>query len=65
MNSKSGFEDRVSKLIEDSIVTKQNLLRDTETITKIAKASEILVEVLRQGNKLLLFGNLVHYRHWE
>jgi D-sedoheptulose 7-phosphate isomerase len=57
MNSKSGFEDRVSKLIEDSIVTKQNLLRDTETITKIAKASEILVEVLRQGNKLLLFGN--------
>ena len=57
MNSKSGFEDRVTKLIDASIVTKQNLLGDAETITKIAKASEILVDALRQGNKLLLFGN--------
>jgi D-sedoheptulose 7-phosphate isomerase len=57
MKQKSAFEDRVSKSIEASIATKQSLLNDAEGVGIIAKASEILVDVLRQGNKVLLFGN--------
>jgi D-sedoheptulose 7-phosphate isomerase len=53
----NGFELRVSKMIEASIATKQSLLGDTEVVSTIAKVSEILVNALKQGNKVLLFGN--------
>src|ERR1017187_3233774 len=51
------FEERVTKSIEASIVAKQRLLASREGIATIAKVSEILVEALDQGSKLLLFGN--------
>jgi D-sedoheptulose 7-phosphate isomerase len=51
------FESRVSQLIEASIATKQSLLRSTETVSTIAKVSELLVKALRAGNKALFFGN--------
>jgi D-sedoheptulose 7-phosphate isomerase len=53
----NGFELRVSKMIEASIATKQSLLSNTEVVSTIAKVSEILVNALKQGNKVLLFGN--------
>jgi D-sedoheptulose 7-phosphate isomerase len=43
--------------IEASIAVKQSLLDRAEIVTAIAKVSEILIEALQQGNKLLLFGN--------
>ena len=53
----SDFEQRIGKLIEESIATKQSLLESADILTTVAKVSEILVSVLRQGNKVLLFGN--------
>jgi D-sedoheptulose 7-phosphate isomerase len=51
------FELRVRKLIEASIATKQSLLCSTDVVMTVAKVSEILVNVLKQGNKAILFGN--------
>ncbi len=53
----SNFEQRIAKLIEASIATKQSLLESADTLITVAKVSEILVSALRQGNKVLLFGN--------
>ncbi len=57
MKQTSDFMPRVSKLVEASITTKQELFRSTETLSTIAKVSELLVSALRQGGKVLLFGN--------
>jgi D-sedoheptulose 7-phosphate isomerase len=51
------FEQRVSKLIQASITTKQYMLSSSEIVTTLAKVSELLVSALKQGNKTLLFGN--------
>ena len=51
------FEQRIGKLIEASIATKQSLLESADILMTLAKVSEILVSALRQGNKVLLFGN--------
>src|SRR6266436_4823591 len=51
------FERRVAELIGASIATKQSLLRDQEIILAVAKVSELLIDALRQGNKVFLFGN--------
>jgi D-sedoheptulose 7-phosphate isomerase len=51
------FEQRVSRSIQASIATKERLLRSAEVISAIARVSETLVHALRQGNKVLLFGN--------
>src|SRR6266571_4971643 len=51
------FETRVTSSIEASIAVKERLLGSAEAVSSIAKASEILIDALEQGNKLLLFGN--------
>src|SRR5712675_77921 len=57
MNETTDFERRVSALIEASIATKQSMLGNRELISTAARVSEILVHALKQGNKLLIFGN--------
>jgi D-sedoheptulose 7-phosphate isomerase len=57
MEQTNDFVARVSQLIEASIATKQELLSSAETLSTIAKVSELLVGALRQGGKVLLFGN--------
>jgi D-sedoheptulose 7-phosphate isomerase len=57
MNETNGFERRVKALIEASIATKQSMLNDTELISTAAKVSEMLIHALKQGNKVLIFGN--------
>lgn len=57
MKEASNFENRVSKMIEASIATKQLLLGSQEVLAIVAKVSEVLVTALQQGNKVLLFGN--------
>ncbi len=51
------FGPQVSKSIRASIAVKEGLLASPEIVTTIAKVSEILVDALEQGNKLLLCGN--------
>jgi D-sedoheptulose 7-phosphate isomerase len=57
MKQTNNFEHRVAELIEASIATKQSLLGSREVVSVVAKVSEILVDALKQRNKVLLFGN--------
>jgi D-sedoheptulose 7-phosphate isomerase len=57
MKETSDFERRVTKLVEASIAVKQSMLSSPGLVTMIANASEILATALKQGNKVLLFGN--------
>jgi D-sedoheptulose 7-phosphate isomerase len=57
MKHTSDFEQRVRRSIEASIATKQRLLSSGEVVATVAKVSEILVDALERGNKVLLFGN--------
>ena len=55
--NKNDFEKRTIELIEASISTKQHLLESQDAVSRVARVSEMLVDTLRQGNKVLLFGN--------
>jgi D-sedoheptulose 7-phosphate isomerase len=57
MKHTNDLEHRVSELIEASIATKQSVLRSREIVLTVVKVSEVLVSALKQGNKVLLFGN--------
>jgi D-sedoheptulose 7-phosphate isomerase len=57
MKFTNDFEQSVSKSIAASIAVKQRLLASADVISLIAKVSEILVDAMAQGNKLVLFGN--------
>jgi D-sedoheptulose 7-phosphate isomerase len=57
MTEKTDFSQRVIDSIKDSISAKERLLASAETIATIARVSEVLIESLRAGHKLLLFGN--------
>lgn len=57
MSQSNDFERRASSLIEASIAAKQAMLSSKELISTAAKVSEILVQALKQGNKVLIFGN--------
>jgi D-sedoheptulose 7-phosphate isomerase len=51
------FEGCISDSIRDSIGVKELLLGNSETVSTIAKVSECLVNSMKNGNKLFLFGN--------
>src|SRR5580693_8308031 len=57
MRNTADFEQRVSASIRASIAVKELLLRNAEVVSLIAKVSELLVETVNKGNKILLFGN--------
>jgi len=51
------FEQCVGDSIQASITVKRRLLSDAGLVLTVAKVSEVLVEALEEGNKVLLFGN--------
>jgi hypothetical protein len=51
------FEKCVSRSIEASIAVKQQLLQDDKLIATIAAVSRVIVDAMRLGNKILVFGN--------
>src|ERR1700691_5449437 len=57
MQSAAQFEESVRKSIEASIAVKEQLLNDADLIATVSRVTEILVDALRAGNKVLLFGN--------
>jgi D-sedoheptulose 7-phosphate isomerase len=57
MKASRDFGPQVSKSIRASIAVKESLLASPEIVATVAKVSEILVDALEQGNKLLLCGN--------
>jgi D-sedoheptulose 7-phosphate isomerase len=57
METAGPFEGWVRKSIEASIAVKEKLLDDTKLIATVGKVSEILIDSLGAGNKLILMGN--------
>ena len=57
MRDTGDFERRVSSSIQASIAVKELLLRNAEVVSIIAKVSQLLVDTLDKGYKVLLFGN--------
>ena len=57
MRHTDDFKNRVTRLIEASIAVKQRLLSSPEVVLTTAKVSEVLIDALDQGHKVLLFGN--------
>src|SRR5438552_714206 len=57
MKKENNFQHDVKKLIEASILVKQELLRNGDVLLAIAKTSEVLIDALQKGKKALLFGN--------
>ena len=57
MKEQDEFKNGVTRLIKASIMTKQSLLGNTDVLATIAKVAALLVDALKQGNKILLFGN--------
>lgn len=51
------FQKGVIRSIEESIAAKQRLLGNAEVVAAIAGVSQVLIEALQKGNKVLLFGN--------
>ena len=51
------FERKVSRLIEASIAAKQRLLDSPDLTSTVAKVSEIVLHSMKEGHKILLFGN--------
>ena len=57
MRQMNNFEERITGLIQASIATKQKLLQDMALVSAMAEVSRMMVDALRQGNKILLCGN--------
>ncbi|MDR1726025.1 MAG: D-sedoheptulose 7-phosphate isomerase [Bacteroidales bacterium] len=51
------MENKIKKIIEESIDVKRQLLEDIEIIKKIQIISEIIINAYRKGNKVLFCGN--------
>jgi D-sedoheptulose 7-phosphate isomerase len=57
MDQGTEFQDQVRVAIAASIAAKQLLLADGQMVSMLAEVSEILIDALRNGNKLMVFGN--------
>jgi D-sedoheptulose 7-phosphate isomerase len=57
MKNNAEFETRIGNLIDASIAAKKAMLGDAELLAVLANVCKLLVSALRQGNKILLFGN--------
>jgi D-sedoheptulose 7-phosphate isomerase len=51
------FERQVRQSIEASIAAKKRLLEDAKLVATVSRVTEILIDTLGAGNKVLLFGN--------
>jgi len=57
MRDTAEFEERVRQSIQASIAVKDLLLKNAEVVSIIAEVSERVVDTMKKGNKVLLFGN--------
>jgi D-sedoheptulose 7-phosphate isomerase len=57
MIESNDFPQRVVQLIQESISAKVRLLGSAQTVSTIARVSEVLIESFRASRKVLLFGN--------
>ncbi|MGB1247719.1 MAG: D-sedoheptulose-7-phosphate isomerase [Chitinophagales bacterium] len=51
------MKKRIEEILADSIAVKQSILQDDFMLSKIEKASQLIIDTYRNGGKLLLCGN--------
>jgi D-sedoheptulose 7-phosphate isomerase len=51
------FKQCVTKTIQASIDVKERMLGNAEVVSTLARITGIVIDAVRQGNKILLFGN--------
>jgi D-sedoheptulose 7-phosphate isomerase len=49
--------ETVKKILEDSIAAKQEFLADEKNLSAVVHAAEVMIESIKKGGKILLFGN--------
>lgn len=57
MSSTNHFELRVRASVEASIAAKQRLLEDNQLLATVSMVAQLLIDVFKSGNKVVLFGN--------
>src|SRR5208337_1892826 len=57
METAGHFDQHIRKSIEASISVKECLLRDANLVSTVSRVTELLIDALGTGNKVLLFGN--------
>jgi D-sedoheptulose 7-phosphate isomerase len=57
MKNTSDFEQQAGRSIRASIAVKELLLGNQEILSLLARISELLIDAVAKGNKLILFGN--------
>ena len=51
------MNDKIIKIIESSIITKQGILANEAMITRIDECSNVITQAFKNGNKVLFCGN--------
>jgi len=51
------MRNKIKKLITESIETEKLLFSDEKLIAKIEKSAELISQALKNGGKVLIFGN--------
>jgi len=57
MRETENFQQQVVSSIRESIAAKERLLNSPDVVAAIARVSEVMVQALQRGNKVMLFGN--------
>jgi D-sedoheptulose 7-phosphate isomerase len=57
MSHPSQFDDRIRGSVEAAIATMELLRADATLLSTLCKVSHAVIQALRQGNKVILFGN--------
>jgi D-sedoheptulose 7-phosphate isomerase len=57
MSHPSKFDDRIRNSVESAIATMELLRVDATLLSTLSKVAHSLIDALRQGNKVILFGN--------
>jgi D-sedoheptulose 7-phosphate isomerase len=57
MSQTSQFDDRIRTSVESAIATMELLRADAELLATLSRVAQHIIQVFRQGNKVILFGN--------
>jgi D-sedoheptulose 7-phosphate isomerase len=57
MSQATQFDERIRTSVESALATMQLLRADTALLSTVSRIAQSMIQVFRQGNKILLFGN--------
>jgi len=57
MRETENLQEQVARSIRESIAVKERLLNSPEIVSTVVRVSEVMIQALEKGNKVVLFGN--------